>query len=136
MIEHTLDSGPMAITYVAEGRGTLGRGAGGQAGQAHRRDAGGLYHWSGDGGEGEMPGALSVLKWYDLPDGTRVIACEACAGPDGDAPTGGYVLYDQSEWEAATTAGYEAQPDGRITLWGDDTGWTTDDLTGPTPAPR
>ena len=45
-----------------------------------------------------MPRALRVLTWYELPDGTRVIACAACAGPDGAAPTGGSVRYDQSEW--------------------------------------
>ena len=75
-----------------------------------------------------MPKALDDQKWYELPDGTPVIACAACERDDGGAPTGGYVLYDQSEWEEAATAGYEPQPDGRITLWGDDTGWTTDDL--------
>ena len=37
-----------------------------------------------------------------------------------------HVNFTVSEEEA--TAGYEAQPDGRVTLWGDDTGWTTDDL--------
>ena len=79
-----------------------------------------------------MSKVLRDRTWYFLPDGRRVMASIAT---DGQGHPAGGTLHTEEEWEAYTSADREWLADGRITLLGDPTPWTTDDLTMPHTAP-